>query len=136
MVYNKGVRDFMQIVVVSTDNGFVAEHFGRCPNFTIAKISGGKILEKTVIPNPGHETGFLPKFFSEKNANILISGGVGARAITLFEEYGIKTILGVSGKVDSVLEDFINGKLKGNRTFCLPGKGKGYGIKKIDGYEK
>jgi predicted Fe-Mo cluster-binding NifX family protein len=136
MVYNKGVRYFMQIVIVSTDNGFVAEHFGRCPNFTIAKISDGKILEKTIIHNPGHETGFLPKFFSEKNANILISGGAGARAITLFEKYGIKTILGVSGKVDSVLEDFANDKLEESKSFCSPGKGKGYGIKKIDGNEK
>jgi len=124
-----------KVIIISSDNGKVAEHFGRCPEFTIAKIRGGKIIEKRVIPNPGHSTNFLPKFFSEKGAEVIISGGAGQKAIMLFEEYGIKMILGIQGNIDSVLKKFVNGQLEEKESFCSPGKGKGYGIKKEDGYE-
>jgi predicted Fe-Mo cluster-binding NifX family protein len=123
-------------VAVSTDSGKVSEHFGRCPEFTIAEIENEKVVGKKVIQNPGHSTGFLPSFFSGMNINIVIAGGAGFRAKELFEEKGIDLILGVSGKVDNVLNAFSKNALESNKEgFCSPGKGKGYGIKKEDGHE-
>jgi len=29
-------------IAISTDSGFVSEHFGRCPSFTIVEITDGK----------------------------------------------------------------------------------------------
>jgi predicted Fe-Mo cluster-binding NifX family protein len=123
-------------VAISTDSGKVSDHFGRCPEFTIAKIENKKVISKKVIQNPGHSTGFLPNFFSGMNVQIVIAGGAGFRAKELFEEKGIELILGVSGKVDDVLNAFLKKALESNKEgFCLPGKGKGYGIKKEDGHE-
>jgi predicted Fe-Mo cluster-binding NifX family protein len=121
-------------IVVSTDSGKVSEHFGRCPEFTIAEIENEKVLNKKVIENPGHSTGFLPAFVSKMNVQVIIAGGAGPRAKELFEQKGIDLILGFSGTVDEVLELFSKKSLEKKENFCLPGKGKGYGIKKEDGH--
>jgi len=122
-------------VAVSTDSGMVAEHFGRCPQFTIAEINGGKVEKAETIENPGHATGFLPNFFSEKGIDVLVAGGAGSRAQQICSELGIKLVLGISGKVGEVLEMLAKGELEEGESSCSPGKGKGYGIPKEDGNE-
>jgi predicted Fe-Mo cluster-binding NifX family protein len=118
------------IVAVSTDNAMVSAHFGRCPQFTIAHIENAKVLKRETVANPGHEPGFLPRFLKDKNVSVIIAGGMGHRAQTLFDEVGIKTILGVEGKVETVLRSFAEGKLAGGESKCIPQSGKGYGIEK------
>jgi len=122
-------------IAISTDNEKVSEHFGRCPEFTIVEVEDNKIKNKKVIENPGHMTGFLPKFLKEQGVSSVISGGVGFRAQELFGQFGIKLITGIQGKIDDVINDFVKGELEQGEDFCDPGKGKGYGIKKEDGHE-
>ncbi|MCK4550653.1 MAG: NifB/NifX family molybdenum-iron cluster-binding protein [Candidatus Aenigmarchaeota archaeon] len=122
-------------LAISTDNGQVSEHFGRCPQFTIVDIENGKVAKKETIENPGHVTGFLPKFFHDIGADIVIAGGAGGRAQEFFSEFGIKLILGVTGSVDEVIEKYAAGKLETGESTCVPRAGKGYGIKKEDGHE-
>ncbi len=121
-------------VAVSTDSGKVSEHFGRCPQFTIAEIEGGKVVKKEVIENPGHSTGFLPRFFHEKGIETVIAGGAGFRAQGFFKEYGISLLLGVSGSVEEALQSFAQGKLESGKNTCEPHSGIGYGLKKEDGH--
>jgi len=119
-------------IAVSSDSGEVSEHFGRCPEFTIAEIKDGKLISKDVVPNPGHATGVIPKFLHDKGVECIITGGMGARAIGFFEEFGIKTIMGISGKVDDVINKFVKEELKAGESLCNPGAGKGYGLDKED----
>ena len=119
-------------VAISTDSGHVSEHFGRCPEFTIVEIKDNKVINKEIIPNPGHVTGFLPKFLSEKGVSYVIAGGAGFRAQELFNEFGIKLITGIQGKIDDVIDSFVKGGIEGGESLCSPGKGKGYGVEKED----
>jgi len=121
-------------IAISTDLNKVSEHFGRCPEFTIVEIEKKKVVKKEIIKNPGHTTGFLPKFFKEKGIDFIIAGGAGVRAQQLFEQFGIKLIVGVQGEIDEVINNFIEGELEQGEGFCKPGKGKGYGIEKEDGH--
>ncbi len=105
-------------IAISTENDYVAQHFGRCPEYTIATIEKGKITSKETIKNPGHKPGFLPKFLSEKNVNCIIAGGMGQRAKTLFSEREIDTLVGITGPVDEVLEDFSQGNLVPGEDLC------------------
>jgi len=122
-------------IAISTDLERVSEHFGRCPEFTIIEIEDNKIKNKKVIKNPGHMTGFLPKFLKEKGVSYVIAGGAGFRAQELFEQFGIKLITGIQGDINEVINKFIKGEIKQGEDLCSPGKGKGYGIKKEDGHE-
>jgi len=119
-------------IAISTDGNFVSPHFGRCPSFTIVEIEGDKLVKKEVIDNPGHHPGFLPEFLQEREVEFIIAGGMGMRATGLFADAGIKTILGVTGNVDNVIDEILKGTLKGGESLCRPGSGKGYGLDKTE----
>jgi len=119
-------------VAISTDGDYVSAHFGRCPQFTIIDIEDGKVTNKSVLGNPGHHPGFLPQFLHKKGVNAIIAGGMGQRALGLFAQVEIETVLGVSGRIDEVIEQLIRGILKGGESLCKPGAGKGYGVEKTE----
>jgi len=60
----------------------------------------------------------------------VIAGGAGFRAQEFCNQYGIRLVLGVEGKVDEALKAFAEGKLQDGKGSCTPGSGKGYGIPK------
>ena len=105
-------------VVISTDQGYVSAHFGRCQSYTIVEIEDGKILNKGEIPNPGHQPGFLPEYLSGKGVNCIIAGGMGPRAQGLVAQKNIETILGVQGAVDEVIQRFIKQELEAGDDLC------------------
>ncbi len=119
-------------VAISTDGDFVSQHFGRCPSFTIVNIENGKITSNEIVDNPGHEPGFIPQFLHERGVEAIITGGIGMRAAGFFDELGIKPIMGISGKIDEIVEQLIKGTLKGGESLCKPGAGKGYGLDKTE----
>ena len=117
-------------VAISTDGNFVSGHFGRCPYFTIVDLKDGKVAKKEVIENPGHQPGFIPRFLHQKGVECIVAGGMGMRAQGFFAEEGIQTILGVTGKIQDVIEQLTRGTIKGGESLCKPGSGKGYGVEK------
>ena len=56
---------------------------------------------------------------------------MGHRAVGFFQQYGIDVIMGVTGKIDDVIQKILNGTLEGGESLCAPGQGKGFGIEKI-----
>lgn len=117
-------------VAISTDSGGVSAHFGRCPEFTIAEIENGRLVKKDVVPNPGHSPGLIPEFLSKKGVGAIVCGGMGMRAQALFDQLGIRMIIGVTGSVDEAVGKLIAGSLEGGESLCQPGAGRGYGIEK------
>ena len=117
-------------VAISTDNGHVSAHFGRCPEFTILTIEDGKVTKQETIPNPGHHPGFLPDYFEQLGIGTVVAGGGGNRAQMLFAEKNIQFILGITGTVNETVDKLCKGELKGGESLCTPGAGKGYGVEK------
>ncbi|MGC9367438.1 MAG: NifB/NifX family molybdenum-iron cluster-binding protein [bacterium] len=105
-------------IAISTGDKQVYPHFGRCPTFTIAEVENGKVLDVQEINNPGHSPGFLPKFLSERGVSVIIAGGMGHRAKQLFDNYNIQSVVGVSGSVQSAIEQFASGSLDGGESMC------------------
>jgi len=124
------LEEIIMRVAISTDGDFVSAHFGRCPSFTIVDIENGEVIKKEVVDNPGHQPGFIPQFLHDRGVQCIVAGGMGMRATGFFNEFGIQTIVGISGKVDEVIEKLKNGTLKGGESLCRPGSGKGYGLDK------
>ncbi len=119
-------------IAISTDGDNVSAHFGRCPSFTLVDIENNKVEKKENVQNPGHQPGSIPKFLHEKGVKCIICGGMGARAVGFFEEFGIQTIVGISGKIDDVVKKLLKGALEGGESLCNPGAGKGYGVEKAE----
>ncbi|MGB3111862.1 MAG: NifB/NifX family molybdenum-iron cluster-binding protein, partial [Candidatus Omnitrophota bacterium] len=62
----------------------------------------------------------------------IVAGGMGQRAQMLFAEKNIKTIMGISGTIEEIIEKIQKGTLKGGESLCKPGAGKGYGLDKTE----
>jgi predicted Fe-Mo cluster-binding NifX family protein len=105
-------------IAIATDNGYVSAHFGRCPAYILVEIEGGKVLRHSEIPNPGHQPGFLPVFLSQMGVNAIIAGGMGPRAQGLFAEKNIRTITGVQGRIEDVVERFLREELISGPDLC------------------
>ena len=118
------------IVAIATDNKMVAQHFGRCPEYTLFEIIDGTIGSEKVIANPGHEPGFLPAYLAKMGVNTIIAGGMGPRAQSLFAAENIESYIGISGDVKDVVEDYLAGKLQSGPSTCdhpQGGHGDGHG---------
>lgn len=105
-------------IAISTDGGQVSGHFGRCPEYTIYEVEDNNIVKKEVIPNPGHQPGFLPQYLGDRGVSYIITGGMGPRAQQLFKAKNIKTVIGASGNVDFVIDEFLKGELLLGESAC------------------
>jgi len=105
-------------IAVSTDQGQVSAHFGRCPSYTIFEIENGEIKSQDEIPNPGHQPGFLPRFLAEKGVDVILCGGMGPRAQALFAQNKIETISGIQGAVGDVVHQYLKGALEAGEDMC------------------
>ncbi len=117
-------------IAISTDGKYVSEHFGRCPSFTLVDIDNGKLINRTIIDNPGHSPGYIPEFLHEKGVSCIVCGGMGLRAKEIFEHLGIQSIMGIEGSVEDIINTIKTGVLEGKDSICTPGSGRGYGVEK------
>ncbi len=114
----------MKIAIASQGNGIkgeVAGHFGTCPEFVLVEAKDGKTISAKTFPNPcfgKHMPGEVPKFMKEIGADIVIAGGIGPLAVKFLNEYQIKMVTGVKGKIEGIVSDYLEGKLKAMENDC------------------
>lgn len=105
-------------IAIATQQGQVCEHFGHCEGFTIYEADGTEIKNKTYAQNPGHHPGVLPVFLKKQGADVVIAGGMGQRAQTLFAQQNIGVIVGAAGECDQTAKSYLNGALKSTESVC------------------
>ena len=107
----------MKIAVASVGTE-VGGHFGHCEHFRIYTVEDGKILGEELVPNPEHKPGFLPNFLGDMGVEVVIAGGMGAHAVSLFQQRNIKTMMGVQGDARTAVEQYLKGELKSTDAVC------------------
>lgn len=114
----------MKVVLASDDpkglEGSLSPHFGRCPYYTVVEIEDGQVLEVKVVENPyyrSHAPGVVPHYIKSLGADVIIAGGMGPRAIEMFEQFGIEVVTtGWQAPVGEVLQAYLEGNLRGVRA--------------------
>ncbi|MCE5299000.1 MAG: NifB/NifX family molybdenum-iron cluster-binding protein [Methanoregulaceae archaeon] len=107
-----------QRVAIAADGNGVSSHFGHCEKYTVYHIRNKEIFHQEYILNPGHEPGKLPRLLASCGITHVLAGGMGMKAVQLFEEQGIQVIMGVSGPVDAVISDFIEDRIVPGESTC------------------
>jgi predicted Fe-Mo cluster-binding NifX family protein len=110
-------------IAVSVDQNeglesFVSPHFGRCPYYVLVDVEGRIIKHVTSAVNPfyqDHRPGQVPAFVKEQGADVIITGGMGRRAIAAFDNSDIEPVTGAFGSVARVLEEYLAGRLGGSQ---------------------
>ncbi len=109
----------MTVAIPTTAAGTVSTHFGHCEEFTLFEIKDGTIAAQRKLTPPPHEPGVLPKWLHQQGADVIITGGMGQRARDLFEQFSIKTVVGISGgSPEDVVQEYLKGTLESSGNLC------------------
>lgn len=105
----------------------VSGHFGKCPHFVLVDMDGDTVTGVTELDNPffaGHAPGQVPAFIAEQKAEVMLTGGMGAKASAFFDQYGIRGMTGAAGTVEDALKAYRAGELReGGGCSHHPGDG-------------
>ncbi len=99
----------------------VEEHFGRARIYTFIEIDeeGDPVaIEVEEVNFEGHGPGEIPSWVKSHGADVVLTGGMGQRAIEFFRDMGIEVVTGVSGTIKDVIKEFLGGKLQGKAEPC------------------
>jgi predicted Fe-Mo cluster-binding NifX family protein len=110
----------MRIAISADDRSglesVVSPHFGRCPHYILIDVEGHEVKAVNAVDNPyygQHTPGVVPSFIHSQDVDVMLSGGMGGRAIASFEQLGVEAVSGASGTVRRVLELYLGGQLQG-----------------------
>jgi predicted Fe-Mo cluster-binding NifX family protein len=103
---------------IAVDGDQVSAHFGRCERYELVDLRDGQGADRRSLANPGHAPGELPPYLRHAGVDCIVAGGMGPRAVGLFESLGIGVIVGVTGPVEDAVRALVEGRLEGGDSLC------------------
>jgi predicted Fe-Mo cluster-binding NifX family protein len=101
-------------VAIPLTNGLPAAHFGRCEQdaFIDGDTTKKGILDSVQEVAPEHELGLLPRWPLGRGVLLVVAGGMGSPARSLFEQAGVEVLTGAeSGEPEEIAGNHLNGVL-------------------------
>jgi len=106
---------------VPVSGGMISQHFGHCEQFAVFDVEEQKkeIINKELITSPEHQPGLLPRWLAEKGVSVVVSGGMGPRAQDIFQQNGIRVVLGaLETDPEKAILSHLNGTLATGDNVC------------------
>lgn len=110
----------MRIAIPLAD-GKLCMHFGHCGQFALVDVDEASktIKGTTKLDPPAHEPGVLPRWLHEQGATVIIAGGMGQRAQSLFTQQGIQVVVGApADEPEALVNAFLGGTLVSGQNVC------------------
>ncbi|MBW1848041.1 MAG: NifB/NifX family molybdenum-iron cluster-binding protein [Deltaproteobacteria bacterium] len=99
--------------------GKLTAHFGHCKEFAVIDVEDKQIVKKDILEPPPHEPGVLPQWLHDLGATVIIAGGMGQRAISLFDKVGISVITGApSLEPEELVKSYLDNELVAGDNVC------------------
>lgn len=106
-------------IAVPLEGGVLCAHFGHCEEFAIVKVVDNEIREIKTLTPPEHVPGLYPRWIASFGVTDVIAGGMGQKAINLFNEQNINAFVGAPiDKAENLVNNFIAGNLSLNANYC------------------
>jgi len=108
-----------QVIAIPTVQDCLCQHFGHCETFAIFETEDQKVVNEAYLAPPPHEPGILPAWLASHGITHVIAGGMGHRAITLFNQNNIQVLVGVTLKpARTLIDEFLKGDLETGNNIC------------------
>ena len=108
-----------KVAVPVDNNGILDGHFGHCKFFAIFTIDAEKIAETEQVTPPPHEPGVLPKWLADKGVTDVLAGGMGNRAIQIFNQNNVNVFVGAPKlQANELVNGFLNNTIDFNANYC------------------
>jgi predicted Fe-Mo cluster-binding NifX family protein len=114
------VQNKMRIAIPLTD-GQLSSHFGHCEQFAVIDVDPEHktIINTELCTPPQHEPGILPKWLGGLCVNLVIAGGLGQRAQSLFQQNNIEVIVGApQADSEQLVRHYLDGRLACGQNVC------------------
>jgi len=109
----------MKKFAIPLAEGKLTAHFGHCQEFAIVEVEDDQIKGKQILVPPPHEPGVLPRWLHELGANVIIAGGMGQRAIGLFQQHGISVVTGAPAlEPETLVQSYLDNSLESGSNLC------------------
>jgi predicted Fe-Mo cluster-binding NifX family protein len=106
-------------IAVPVSDGKLDGHFGHCKQFALVEVEEQEIKGISYLDAPPHQPGLLPPWLAERGATDIIAGGMGQRAIDLFNEKGINVFVGAPAIApEELVNGFLNESLSFSANYC------------------
>ncbi|MBU8870631.1 MAG: NifB/NifX family molybdenum-iron cluster-binding protein [Gemmatimonadales bacterium] len=108
-------------IAIPLTGGKLSAHFGHCQEFAFVDVDSeaGKILETSTLTPPPHEPGSFPAWVADQGAKLVIAGGMGQRAISLFQSQGLEVVVGsAGGSPEELATAWLKGDLSSGANLC------------------
>ena len=110
------------IPVADEEAKYLSAHFGRAPYFAWFQMEDGAVVDSGVTPNDSSHfggRGLPPERMMAMGADVVISSGMGQRAIQMFQSSTVAVLQSLSQDVVQSVEDFKEGRLMELTEGCL-----------------
>lgn len=106
-------------IAVPVASALLCPHFGHCEQFFVYDVEDSTVVKEARLTPPPHEPGVLPKWLAENNVTDVISGGMGQRAINIFNQENINVFVGAPSIPPSeIISQFLSGTLETRANLC------------------
>lgn len=108
-------------IAIPTRNDIVDDHFGHCAYYTIFTIDENKQIVCTETQDSPEGCGCksnIASVLEEKGVGLMLAGNMGEGAKNTLEAHHIQVIRGCSGPVDTVIKDWMQGKINDSGAIC------------------
>lgn len=106
-------------IAIPLTGGQLSSHFGHCEEFGIYEIGGGKVIKSEKKTPPAHEPGVFPRWLHELGVTVVVGGGMGNRAQSLFHQNQIDVYFGVDiADPDEIVMTYLAGTLECGVNLC------------------
>ncbi|SHF01335.1 Predicted Fe-Mo cluster-binding protein, NifX family [Mariniphaga anaerophila] len=100
-------------------NGVLDGHFGHCRYFALHTVIDNEITSTEMIQPPPHEPGVLPKWLSDLDVTDVLAGGMGNRAIQLFNQQGVNVFVGApQKKAEELVSGYLENTIEFSANYC------------------
>ena len=117
-----------KIIAIPMEDGLLCAHFGHCEKFAIVEVEDNQIKEIKEFTPPEHVPGLYPRWVAGFGVTDVIAGGMGQKAIALFNQQNINAFVGAPMKpAEDIVNDFLADKLNLSANYCDHGGHHGHG---------
>jgi predicted Fe-Mo cluster-binding NifX family protein len=116
-----GKENSQMRIAIPVSGGRLAQHFGHCQTFALVDVDPvtKQTTASTEVAAPEHQPGLLPPWLKERGVNLVIAGGMGSRAHSLFESVSIEVLSGAPSETAATLvRQYLDGRLVTGQNTC------------------
>jgi predicted Fe-Mo cluster-binding NifX family protein len=108
-----------KFAVPINDKGVLDAHFGHCRYFSLHEVEGEEIISDEIVQPPPHEPGLLPGWLADLGVTDVLAGGIGNRAIQLFNQHAVNVFAGAPQKnAKELVTGYLDNSIGFSANYC------------------